>query len=162
MFLTSLCGLATDSNTKAQTVPLNVCSCSCQYGSWTLSSTKENPQGILVKAMASCCGPRNPWKCSLSESRKIQSASVPVWYIVRRNERRSKLHCTRDSKIHLTREPNETSGARIKRLERHYDPSQRVELCTGSHTTSIVGRMERKRKEQICSQAYQYHGMLHQ
>ena len=37
---------------------------------------------------------KKPWKCSLSKSRKPLSASVPQRYVKRRNEKRSKPHCT--------------------------------------------------------------------
>lgn len=41
---------------------------------------------VLVHSMVTYLGPRDPWKCSLNKSRKIQSASVPLRYILRRNE----------------------------------------------------------------------------
>lgn len=39
-------------------------------GTRRLSSTKEIPQGILVKGMASCCGPRNPRIMQLERIKK--------------------------------------------------------------------------------------------
>ena len=37
---------------------------------------------------------KKPWRCSLNKSRKPLSASVPQRYVKRRNEKRSKPHCT--------------------------------------------------------------------
>ena len=54
---------------------------------------QTSSHNILVPSVAIIMVLDNPGKCSLNKSRKIQSASVPWWYITRRNERCSKPHC---------------------------------------------------------------------
>ena len=67
-----------------------VCICETLCITLCLETSSHN---ILVQSVASIMVLDNPWECSLNKSRKIQSASVPQWYITRRNERCSKPHC---------------------------------------------------------------------